>query len=307
MNGSLTIKRKGLLEYIFFSNYFYGICAVALSVEASLQQRFPLNGVQYFGLIFITTVLYYGFPYLKKGSGRSNNPRTNWYSKNYNLMRGHQVFIGFLITGAGIFFATNNFDQVLNISITQWLLILVFPIVGALYYGVNLLSGKFNIRKIAWLKPFIIGFTWAGLVTVYPVLFYCIIHEHDYHLTWVGILLFLKNLMFIAVLCIMFDIKDYASDCLSSLKTFVVSHGLRKTIFKILLPLSIIGSGAFIWYATSHHFHEMKILLNIVPFILLGAVAYSLRKRRSLIYYLSIVDGLMLVKAICGTIAIKYF
>ena len=50
---------RRILEFIFFSNYFYGICAIALSIEASLQQQFPLNGVAYFLLVFGVTVLYY--------------------------------------------------------------------------------------------------------------------------------------------------------------------------------------------------------------------------------------------------------
>jgi hypothetical protein len=306
MNGLLAIKKENLLKSIFFSNYFYGICAVALSVEASLQQRFPLNGVQYFGLIFMVTVLYYANPYIRK-SRESNNPRTNWYTRNYDLMRSHQVLISSILIFSGVLFIINYREQFLAISLTQWLAILVFPVSGALYYGVNFSFGKYNIRKIGWLKPFIIGFTWAGLVTIYPVLFYTIVNDQDYQFTWVSMLLFLKNLMFIAVLCIMFDIKDYASDCFCSLKTFVVGHGLRKTIFRILLPLSIVGLSVFIWYAVAHQFHEMRIILNVIPFILLLIVGYSLRKRRSLLYYLSVVDGLMLAKAICGTIAIKYF
>jgi len=60
------MKYYRLLEFIFFSNYFYGVCAVALSVETTLQQRFPLNGLGYFFLIFITTVLYYAYPYIRK-------------------------------------------------------------------------------------------------------------------------------------------------------------------------------------------------------------------------------------------------
>jgi hypothetical protein len=307
MNGSLVIKKKSLLEYIFFSNYFYGICAVALSVEASLQQHFPLNGVQYFGLIFIITVLYYAYPYIRRSSGQTNNPRTNWYRKNYNLMRWNQIIITIILIISTILFLSNYGAAIMRMRVICWLLLLIFPAVAAAYYGINFFSRKYNLRKIGWLKPFIIGFTWAGLVTVYPVLFHRIINEQDYQFNWISILLFLKNFMFIAVLCIMFDIKDYASDCLSCLKTFVVKLGLRKTIFAILLPLSIIGLAAFIWYGITHHFHEIRIILNIIPFILLGIVAYSLHKRRSLLYYLSVVDGLMLAKAICGTIAIKYF
>ena len=306
MNTRITILKIRLLENIFFSNYFYGICAVALSIEAALQQRFPLNSLLYFGLIFLTTVLYYTYPYVRK-SKQQHNPRTNWYTRNYNLVRWQQALIITILTGSGVLFAINFTDQLLLITPVQWMLIFIFPVTGGLYYGIGTLFGKYNLRKIGWLKPFIIGFTWAGLVTVYPVLFYDIMHMQEHEFTWVGMLLFLKNFMFITVLCIMFDIKDYASDCFFSLKTFVVSQGLRATIFKILLPLSVIGFSLFIGYAITHQFHMMRILLNVIPFILLGMVAYSLRKRRSLLYYLSIVDGLMLAKAACGAIAIKYF
>jgi hypothetical protein len=41
----------------------------------------------------------------------------------------------------------------------------------------------------------------------------------------------------------MFDIKDYAADHNHQLKTFVVRYGLRKTIFYILIPLTLVSAG----------------------------------------------------------------
>ena len=308
MSSLQTIKKKNkLLEFIFYGNFFYGICAAALSVEASLQQSFPLNGSLYFVLVFFITVLYYAYPYIRKTLIRSKNPRTNWYSQHYNLMRWNQILITAILLFSVFLFFKQHEKALLRMSIDQWLLILTFPTTGALYYGTNFLLGKYSLRKIGWLKPFIIGFTWAGLVTVYPVLFYDIINQQEYQLNWTGGLLFLKNFMFVSVLCIMFDIKDYAVDYIARLKTFVVKLGLRKTIFYILLPLSLTGLVSFIFYAETHQFHQMRILLNIIPFILLALVVWSLRKRRSLLYYLCIVDGLMLIKAICGSIAITCF
>lgn len=113
--------------------------------------------------------------------------------------------------------------------------------------------------------------------------------------------------MFISVLCIMFDIKDYVSDSAQQLNTFVVSKGLRKTIFFIIIPLCLLGLGTFVIYGITRQFHPIKIALNVVPFAFLIAVAHSLRVRRSLLYYLVIVDGLMLLKAVCGIIAMTYF
>ena len=302
-----SLKHFKLPEYIFFSNYFYGLCAVALSVEATLQQRFPLNGLSYFFLVFITTVLYYSYPYIRKCSVISSDRRTNWYTHHYNLMHRNQVAITIILLISLILFLKNYWEVVIQMSPGEGVLVLIFPVVAALYYGINFLSGKYNLRKIGWLKPFIIGFTWAGLVTIYPVLFYDITNKLDYKFDQVGGLLFLKNFMFISVLCIMFDIRDYAGDYISRLKTFVVGVGLRKTIFYILLPLSLVGLGSFIYYAGVHQFQLMKILLNVIPFVLLIIAIWSLRRRRSILYYLAIIDGLMLVKAVCGSIAMLYF
>jgi len=299
-------KSNPVLGTFFYGNYFYGICAVALTVEATLQQRFPLNDPSYLLLIFFVTVLYYTYPYIRK-SGPSNDPRTNWYTRNYNLMRWNQVVITIIIAASLIFFLKAHWQLVWKMSLQQWFLLLIFPMVAAAYYGLESSLGKFNLRSIGWLKPFIIGFTWAGLVTIYPVLFYNVTHGQDYAFVLIGFLLFLKNLMFIAMLCILFDIKDLDADYLSRLRTFVVNVGLRKTLFFIVVPLTLIGLGTFIFYARTHDFSSMKLFLNTIPFILLILTAWSLRKTRSLLYYLIIVDGLMLLKAICGTIAILYF
>jgi hypothetical protein len=307
MNNRQTRKRTAWLEYIFFGNYFYGICAVALSVEATLQQRFPLNGILYFSLVFTATVLYYNYPYTRKYAIPTTDIRTSWYARHYQLMKWNQIIFTIILAFALMFFAYQYWFTIKAMQWRHWFFVLVFPVAAALYYGVSSISGQYNIRKIGLLKPFIIGFTWAGMVTVYPVLFYTVIHQQRYEVTTIGFLLFLKNMMFVTVLCIMFDIKDYATDYIGRIRTFVVNMGLRKTIFRVLLPLSIIGLATFITYAVTHDFRLMKILLNIIPFLLLVVVALSMRRRHSILYYLIVIDGLMLIKAVCGTIAITWF
>jgi 4-hydroxybenzoate polyprenyltransferase len=163
-----------------------------------------------------------------------------------------------------------------------------------------------NLRNNGWLKPFVIGFVWSGAVTIYPILFHSIESGGSYPSENANFLLFIKNFMFISVLAIMFDIKDYASDHNQRLKTFVVQIGLRKTIFFILLPLCMIGLGTFLIYAIGHHFPLMRILVNTIPFILLIIVAYSMHRRKSILYYLAIIDGLMLIKAFCGIIGMSF-
>ena len=298
---------KPVIAYIFFSNYFYGLCAVALSIEASLQQRIPLNSLSFYIFIFVLTALYYIRAYITDKRTNKNNPRSEWYWENRNFITGSQVFltaIVFLYAGI-LLYAHYNF--ILQLPRLHWALILIFPLIAGLYYGINHpLLKNFRLRNIGWLKPFIIGFVWAGLVNIYPMMFYTIEHEEVYVPDIIGILLFVKNFMFVTVLCIMFDIKDYAADHNLQLKTFVVKAGLRKTIFFILIPLSLLGLSSFVLYGIVRHFSVLKIGLNVIPFLLLIMVAYSLHKRKSIFYYLIVIDGLMLIKALCGIIAMSF-
>ena len=298
---------KPVIAYIFFSNYFYGLCAVALSVEASLQQRIPLNSLSFYFFIFALTALYYTRAYITDKRTNKGNPRSDWYWENRNFVMGSQVFLtAIVLLYAGILLF-RHYTFILQLPLLHWVLLLIFPFIAGLYYGINHpVLKNFRLRNIGWLKPFIIGFVWAGLVNIYPMMFYTIEHEQVYVPDIIGILLFIKNFMFVTVLCIMFDIKDYAADHNLQLKTFVVKAGLRKTIFFILIPLSLLGLSSFVLYGIVRHFSVLKIALNVIPFLLLIMVAYSLHKRKSIFYYLIVIDGLMLVKALCGIIAMSF-
>lgn len=297
-----------ILKFIFFGNYFYGLCAVALSIEAALQQQYPLNGVSYYVVIFASTTWYYTKAYITERNRLTVNQRTNWYIKNRLFVKVSQAVMLLTCIVTAFFFLQKHLQELLQLTLAQWFMILIFPVAATLYYGVNhRVFGRYNIRRIGWLKPFVIGFTWAGLTTVYPIIYYKFVHHLDGALTPVGWFLFVKNFMFVTVLCIMFDIKDYATDYNHDLKTFVVKNGLRKTIFYIIFPLSVAGLGSFLLYALARDFSFMKILLNTIPFLLMLILAYSLQKRKSILYYLGLVDGLMLVKAVCGTLATIYF
>jgi 4-hydroxybenzoate polyprenyltransferase len=297
-----------IIKFIVFGNFFYGLCAVALAIEASLQNRYPLNDLLFYLLCFSATVIYYSKAYLvTEVSEDAANVRSAWYARNRGLMSRIQLFFILIFTIAGCIFLYGSWKSIMAMNGTEWFLILVFPLVSVLYYGMPGALKGLNIRNVGWLKPFIIGFTWAGLVSVYPLLYYCLQQNIHITVTLVSVFLFIKNFMYVTVLCIMFDIKDYAMDYNLQLKTFVVNFGLRRTIFYVMIPLCVAGLASFIGYAVYHHFHPVRVLLNIIPFILIITVAYSLRNRRSIFYYLIIIDGLMLAKAIFGITGALFF
>jgi hypothetical protein len=299
---------KKITPFIFFGNYFYGICAVALSIEASIQQQTALNSFWYYVLIFTATSVYYTKAYLGVTTADVNNKRSVWYIQNKNLMIRSQLLLTILMIVAVFFLSLSVWKQVMQMPFTLFLLMLVFPCTAVLYYGIEFLQfKKHSLRSNGWLKPFVIGFVWAGSVNIYPILFHSLETHEPFGITFFGVLLFVKNFMFITVLCIMFDIKDYAADYNQQLKTFVVRVGLRKTIFYIILPLCTVGFGTFLTFAFIRQIPISRIILNGIPFILLITVAWSMYRRKSILYYLAIIDGLMLVKAICGIISFTLF
>ncbi len=292
------------MKSFFFGNYFYGICAISLTIEAALQQQIRLAPIIFYLMLFCVIVVYYTKAYISESTNKIATVRSLWYVHNKNFVLTSQIILTILIGVFCLLLFPNILPGIKSLNIANYTIILIFPFVALLYYG---FTNKLSLRNSHWLKPFFIGFVWAGFVTFLPLFYHQLQSPTSIKINYLSWLLFIKNLMYITVLSIMFDIKDYATDYNHQLKTFVVSFGLRKTIFYILIPLTLIGFISFLIFANSHQFNMYSIIFNTIPFLLLLIVAYSLQKRRSIFYYLLIIDGLMLVKAICGSIASFYF
>ncbi len=291
---------KNFIKNIFFANYFYGFCALSLTIETTLQLNIYFLHPIYYLILFLSTVFYYTKAYTHLNDPSSNNSRTNWYYKNSAKIKKTQSV--FIVLIAFFLVLYLNFLRDKTISSAS-ILILIFPLTALLYYGLSTKGiSNYNLRALGWLKPILIGFTWAGVVTAFPLILFWVENQTAPNFDIMYMLLFIKNMMYVIILAILFDIKDYASDYNKEIKTFVVKYGLRSTIFYILLPLSIIGFGLFMSVAILNNFSAFRIILNSIPFLALLFVIYSMKKRRSILYYLIIIDGLLLLKGICGSI-----
>ncbi|QEC69534.1 hypothetical protein FRZ67_20335 [Panacibacter ginsenosidivorans] len=295
---------KRLANFIFYGNYFYGCCTVALAAEASLQQELPFNSIYFYLLLYFGTVLFYTYAYIQEGTTAINNKRSKWYAANYFLVRRTQLLWLVCCAALAVYLLIYHFHGLQNIGVTQMLLPAVSGFAALAYYGIPVgIQSTFNLRKTGWFKPFAIGFVWATAVTYMPVLWHEVEQDTIYYFSAFNAWFLIKNFMFISLLAILFDIKDYATDHNKRLKTFVVRFGLRKTIFYVIIPLTILGLISLIIFATLLQFPLLRIIINSVPFILLVLVAWSMQRRKSILYYLVVIDGLMLVKALCGITA----
>lgn len=300
MNQSIP---KKLTDTFFYGNLFAGLCAVALCIETNMQHALKLNGIHFYTIIFFGTVYYYTFLYLKGVPVNDLNERVVWYKVNPLVLKKTQNIILIFLVADVFFFIWKYKESFATLNSIKYGQIILFPLI-ALTYTYNLLPfpNMKKLRRIGWLKPFVIGFVWSGFVTVYPIIFYQIqIGSHAEIFALPSGWLWLKNFMFISTLCIMFDIKDYEEDKVNGLKTFAVQFGASNTIRFIIIPLVLIGIFSFLRFTIHQGFPVLRIAINFIPYILLLISAYTLlHKKRSIIYYLSVIDGLMIVKAICG-------
>ncbi len=297
-----SIPRK-LIDIFFYGNLFAGLCAVALCIETSVQHKLKLNGIHFYTLVFFGTVYYYTFLYLKAVPATDYNERVAWYRVKYSVLKKTQNIILIFLLADAFFFVWKYHESFATLNSHKYGLILLFPLIALTYtYNILPLPSRTKLRRIGWLKPFVIGFVWSGIVTVYPIIFYQIqVGSHVEIFSLPSGWLWLKNLMFISTLCIMFDIKDYEDDRTHGLKTYSVQFGTNNTIRYIIIPLVLIGIFSFLMFTIHKGFPAFRIAMNLVPYLLLIVSAYSLlHKKRSIIYYLFFIDGLMVLKAICG-------
>jgi 4-hydroxybenzoate polyprenyltransferase len=293
---------KKIIEFIFFGNYFVGILAVALSIETAFQLKIHFNSTLYYLLLFTGTVMYYTYAYSGiQSTTKSINPRTIWYARHHDFIRYSQPILLLICVLFSLLLLQRYYLNIFNLQIKYWLIVLLISLSAVLYYGLLPKSFlKINLRNTGWFKAFIIGFVWACCVNLLPLVVLQIERGTYYADPVLTSWFFLKNWMFCTVNAIMFDLKDYQDDSNQQLKTFVVRYGLQKTIFFVLTPLLLIGLFSLIIFAHFRHFRLIVMFFNLIPFIMMLAVAWTMLRHKKILYYLIVIDGLLLVKALCG-------
>lgn len=246
--------------------------------------------------------MYYTYAYSGiTNANNSVNPRTIWYAEHHRFIKWSQPILLGICTTLSLILLCRYYVNILHLPITYWIVVGIICSAAVLYYGLIPKSFiKLNLRNTGWLKAFIIGFVWACCVNLLPLVVLQIERGTYYVDPGFELWLFIKNWMFCTVNAIMFDLKDYEDDSNHQLKTFVVRYGLQKTIFFVLIPLLTIGVFSLLLFAHFRHFKTVILLFNLMPFILMLVVARSMLRHKNILYYLIVIDGLLLVKALCG-------
>ena len=197
---------KNILNFYVNSSMHVALAVYSLVRITELYFDLPYNeNLDYF--IFYATITGYNFI---KYAGVAK-----FYHRSLTKsMRLIQIF-SFLSFCLLVYYGSNLSTTVLIYFIPFALLTLV--------YVVPFLGGfQKNLRRVSYLKIFLVAFVWSGVTTVIPL----IVGEYQYEVSI--ILLFVQRMLFILVLILPFEIRDMKLD-FKNLKTLPQKIGIEKT------------------------------------------------------------------------------
>ena len=289
----MKINWKGL---IFWSNQFYGICAVLLTIESSLVIIHKIPSLFLLLLIHLATVLYYTHAYLLEQKEGIYNERSSWYIKN----RTYLVYRQGLYTTGVIYLALFNCDfiNLLTQSSFLSLIILLFTILlSVLYYLPSLgLKSSDIIRKWGILKSISIAWVWTFTCCVLPIWHSTyLLGMTSYPLFWLqtGSLF-----IFTLILAITFDIKDLNRDELENTQTIVLTIGKDHIVNGILLPL-LIAYTLLEWVRYYYFISSIGLFLIHTLFIIwIYLVARMVLHKKAIYMNIILIDGLVIIKVL---------
>ena len=156
-----------------------------------------------------------------------------------------------------------------NLSTTVLIYFIPFAVL-TLVYVVPFLGGfQKNLRRVSYLKIFLVAFVWSGVTTVIPL----IVGEYQYEVNI--ILLFVQRMLFILVLILPFEIRDMEHDS-KDLKTIPQLMGIKnsKRLAYLLIAVFYVLS---IENFSINFLKESDLLISI----LLILIIYITKKNQS--------------------------
>jgi len=296
---AFILNRKAL-KFLFFGNYFYGLCAVGMALETYQTLRLPIDYYLLL-LLFLAVITFYTHAYRYAHLGHDQAAqkqqfyyqRNLWYYTHYKKLKWLQLLngIGIGLLSYKLFIA----DLQLGFTYRDYGILSLTLMASLFYIGL----GRFSGRNIRAGKNLIIAWVWAGMVTGLPAAGFNLNAPAAFSF----ILLFAENFLFVLILSIVFDIKDYVVDASKGLSTIPTKLGFKKTLQHTIMPLSLVLFGVhLIDLFLVNELNTWLKALSLLPFLFLLVLPQLLRRRQSLLFYLLIIDGMMLFKGLLGFI-----
>lgn len=262
-----------IAKILVYANVFISLCAAAQVLVTYMLCGIPVNpdNNAYILFVFLSTYLQYN---VQRGYFIQ---QINLYTESTAWITRHRrVLISTALAALiALLFLCNT------LSYTSIAVLVGAEMVSTAYYMPPL-----NLRRIGFLKPFVISAIWMLSCTAVPLIENQLFHPP---VLW----LLLSQFCFISALSILFDVKDATDDFLNGIATYSNSLGTKGT--KILCcVLALLALASF--YRFKHTAGALVAEALLIAITVVTVLITDEKKHR--FYFYLWVDGLLLLQAL---------
>lgn len=270
---------RKFLDFILFGSIFIACCAVSLCIATNILLDLPLNNLGFYCFVFGATLVQYNLHYVSKTEAVKKSLRLAWSQRNKQ--------IHFLLLGTGIaliiisFFTFQPRHYIILTGLAAIAFLYSFPFIP--------FAKKKRLKEYGLLKILTLSLFWTMVTVWFPV---CNMN-YTVSLFW---FVFAERFVFMFVLCLLFDVRDYELDAVKGIKTVPVIVGKQKSYWLAygLLFLFIIICGLHDIYFPDKSFLIASLISAAATFITIEVT----KKNHSDIIFLAGIDGMMLLQSL---------
>ena len=249
-----------------------------MCIETDLLLHLSLNNIAFYLFVFGATLVQYNMHYLFKTTAVANSGRLQWSVKNKSI---HKILIA---SGVALILYS-----LFSFQVKHFIFLVVLGAVSFLYSFPFLpFSGKKRIKDFGLLKIITLSVMWT-LVTVWFPLDEAKFSGLSFQL------IFVRRFVFIFLLCLLFDIRDIEVDRRENIATLSVQLGIKRSYslcYVLLIIFAALSIIQFIYLPDAP-----QLIAMLVSAAATWRVIEFSKKNKSDVFYLSCVDGMMLMQA----------
>jgi 4-hydroxybenzoate polyprenyltransferase len=270
---------KKFVDFLLFTSIFVAGCAIAFCLETSIMLNVPFNNFGFYAFVFGATIVQYNLHYIVKKVAVKDSARLAWSQRNKNI---HLVL---LIAGCILIIYS-----LFGFHLVHFIILFILGCISFLYsFPFIPFAQKKRIKDYGFLKIITLSLLWTLVTVWFPVSG----HQYDAGLF---VFIFMKRLVFMFILCLLFDMRDIEVDRSENIRTLAVALGRKRSYI-----LSYIVLLVFVLLAVAQYIYLPQIQF-LIP-MLISAVATlatieMTKKINSDYVYLAGIDGMMLLQPI---------
>jgi len=261
-----------------YSNIFIALCAVAMTAQTMhVLAKNIKTSPALIGLVFFSTLVIYAIHRLVSISRIDKSLEVERFKVIGAYQRHIQIYAVLSIIGGSIcFFFLNKTTQYALVIPALLSLAYVIPFIG---------NKKLRLRDISFVKIFLIAIVWAYVTVLLPLL------EFEIQLDTNSLGMLLERILFIFLITLPFDLRDWEIDKLNNVMTIPAKIGVQNTIYLAFLVL-VIWLG-LIWQIYPSCFSIPLTISGLST----GVIIFYSPKQKHDYYFTALVDGTMIIQA----------